>query len=119
MNNFFNFQPCFFTRLFDGNIIAYFNFFYKQICILLKLFIVLKGIFFIKLKLMHIFSCCAHNIFIKQGGKRMPKCTKCDNKIQDGQLFGCTNCGKEFCEDCAQKTLKICPNCYSDLELLG
>ena len=49
----------------------------------------------------------------------MQKCKNCNKKIKDGFLFGCKNCGTNFCEKCADKTLKICPNCYSNLELLG
>ncbi len=49
----------------------------------------------------------------------MQKCKKCDDKIPDGSLFGCRNCGTTFCEKCADKTLRICPNCYYDLEILG
>ena len=49
----------------------------------------------------------------------MNKCQKCNKKIRDGSLFGCKNCNVTFCENCADKNFRICPNCYSDMELLG
>ncbi len=49
----------------------------------------------------------------------MIKCKNCNEQIQDGTLFGCKNCDTKFCEKCADKTLRICPNCYSDLEIMG
>ena len=49
----------------------------------------------------------------------MNDCTNCKSKINDGNLIGCTNCGATFCPDCANKTKRICPNCYHNLEYIG
>lgn len=49
----------------------------------------------------------------------MAICKKCDGEIKQGNVMGCTACETIFCEDCAKKTHRICPNCYSDMEYIG
>lgn len=49
----------------------------------------------------------------------MNDCKNCKGKITQGNLLGCNNCGAEICLTCAEKTMRICPYCYSDLEFKG
>ncbi|MBQ9104156.1 MAG: hypothetical protein IJY57_03615 [Clostridia bacterium] len=49
----------------------------------------------------------------------MSKCRNCNNEITMGNMLECPNCGHIVCTDCAKKTKRICPNCYSDLEYIG
>lgn len=49
----------------------------------------------------------------------MNVCKSCNKEIQSGNIIGCSNCGAEFCGDCANKTMRICPYCYSDMEYIG
>ncbi len=49
----------------------------------------------------------------------MAICKECNKKIDDGYVLGCKFCEGVFCEKCAKKTHRICPNCYSDLEYIG
>ncbi|MBO7345230.1 MAG: hypothetical protein J6U92_04755 [Clostridia bacterium] len=49
----------------------------------------------------------------------MAGCNNCKNSITSGNVLACPNCGKTFCSDCANKTKRICPHCYHDLEYIG
>lgn len=49
----------------------------------------------------------------------MQNCKNCNDIIKIGYLTECKNCGYVSCLDCAEKTKRICPNCYSDLEISG
>ncbi|MBR5191992.1 MAG: hypothetical protein IKW33_01110 [Clostridia bacterium] len=49
----------------------------------------------------------------------MIECKNCKNIVKDGNLLGCKNCGAYICASCGEKTKKICPYCYSDLEFFG
>lgn len=49
----------------------------------------------------------------------MQKCKTCNGNIAMGELMGCDNCGAEVCLECAEKTKRICPYCFSDLEFKG
>ncbi|MDY6367102.1 MAG: hypothetical protein SPL13_01090 [Clostridia bacterium] len=49
----------------------------------------------------------------------MNECKNCRSEIKDGHMTECPNCGATFCTDCAEKTYKICPYCYSNLEYIG
>ena len=49
----------------------------------------------------------------------MAKCKKCNSEIKQGSALGCRGCDTVFCENCAEQTHRICPNCYSDLEYIG
>ena len=49
----------------------------------------------------------------------MEECKKCKSEIKMGNKMGCPNCGAEMCLDCAEKTKRICPNCYHNLEFKG
>lgn len=65
-----------------------------------------------------IFSQRKHIIIIKKGAK-MDNCIKCKNRIKNGEVLSCPNCGKTFCSECAIKTKKICPDCFHSLEYIG
>lgn len=45
------------------------------------------------------------------------KCKICGQNLGENITYYCNNCGKTVCEKCGIETLKICPNCYHDLEL--
>ena len=49
----------------------------------------------------------------------MNECKNCKEKIIDGNMLECPNCGATLCTGCAEKTKRICPYCYSSLEYLG
>lgn len=49
----------------------------------------------------------------------MKVCKSCNNEMKEGHMIGCKNCGAEFCSECADKTMRICPHCYSDMEYIG
>ncbi len=49
----------------------------------------------------------------------MSDCKTCGHGITDGNLLECKNCGATVCTDCAVKSQRICPYCYSDLEYIG
>ena len=49
----------------------------------------------------------------------MSVCKSCNKEIPNGNVIGCNNCGAEFCGDCANRTMRICPYCYSDMEYIG
>ncbi len=49
----------------------------------------------------------------------MEACKNCRKIIKEGFLLGCDNCGATICSECAEKTFKICPYCYSDLDYKG
>lgn len=49
----------------------------------------------------------------------MENCKRCDSEISLGKRMSCPNCGATMCSDCAEKTLRICPYCYHDLECSG
>ena len=46
----------------------------------------------------------------------MNKCVTCKKDFLAKNKLGCPNCGATFCPDCANKTKRICPYCYSNLE---
>jgi hypothetical protein len=56
---------------------------------------------------------------VAENGKSFYSEVNCKGKITQGNLLGCNNCGAEMCLSCADKTLRICPYCYSDLEFKG
>lgn len=45
------------------------------------------------------------------------KCKDCGKNIDNDLVYFCPNCGRETCEKCGLDTLKICPNCYHDLDI--
>ena len=49
----------------------------------------------------------------------MKNCSVCGEKLKDGYIVGCANCGYTTCDKCKGKTKGICPNCYSNLEYIG
>ena len=49
----------------------------------------------------------------------MENCKNCRKEIPIGNKYICPNCKKTFCQKCADNTLRICPNCYYDLEING
>ena len=46
----------------------------------------------------------------------MTECKNCRKIDSEIILFECESCGATICEDCAIKTQKICPYCYSTLD---
>lgn len=48
----------------------------------------------------------------------MLKCKQCSQEIALGVALECKNCGSRYCTECGVNTLKICPICYYDLELV-
>ena len=50
---------------------------------------------------------------------KIKNCKNCNKKISQGTLMGCPECGEEMCLSCAEKTMRICPKCYSNLEFKG
>ena len=49
----------------------------------------------------------------------MDICKNCNEKIGQGNVKGCPNCGATFCDKCAEKNQNICPDCYSTVEYIG
>ncbi len=49
----------------------------------------------------------------------MNVCKGCGNKLDDGGILACPNCGATFCENCAEINKKICPHCYNNVEYIG
>ncbi len=49
----------------------------------------------------------------------MTECKDCGKSISQGELLECPNCGATVCSECAEKSFRICPYCYSDLEFRG
>lgn len=49
----------------------------------------------------------------------MENCKNCRQEISIGNKYICPNCKNTFCHNCANETLRICPNCYHDLEING
>ncbi|MBQ8426647.1 MAG: hypothetical protein IJX16_02670 [Clostridia bacterium] len=49
----------------------------------------------------------------------MTQCKSCLSEISMGNVLGCPNCGATVCSNCAEKSFRICPYCYSDLEYMG
>ena len=49
----------------------------------------------------------------------MHQCKGCKNTVEKGRLMRCNGCGETYCEPCANKTKKICPKCYYDIEIIG
>lgn len=49
----------------------------------------------------------------------MIECKNCKSQIKKGEVMGCPNCKTTVCLECAEKTQRICPNCYSNLEFIG
>ncbi|MCQ2387657.1 MAG: hypothetical protein MJ066_04355 [Clostridia bacterium] len=49
----------------------------------------------------------------------MEKCSNCHGEMKNGYKLSCPNCGALICSSCAEKSFKICPYCYSDLDYFG
>ncbi len=49
----------------------------------------------------------------------MNECKNCRQKISDGNVMECPNCGATYCTECGTQTMRICPYCYSTLEFIG
>ncbi len=49
----------------------------------------------------------------------MIECKNCRGEIKQGELLECPNCGATVCKTCAEKSFRICPYCYSNLEYGG
>lgn len=49
----------------------------------------------------------------------MNECKNCRHEISMGNMLECKNCGATICAACANKTQRICPYCYSNLEYIG
>ena len=65
------------------------------------------------------FDIYLHKLQLNLQGDKDMQCKSCKNTVVTGELLGCPNCGATFCGDCAEKSFRICPYCYSDLEYQG
>jgi hypothetical protein len=49
----------------------------------------------------------------------MPKCSVCGKEVPAEELLVCSECGRAFCEECADdsmRTLGLCSDCEETME---
>jgi predicted amidophosphoribosyltransferase len=50
----------------------------------------------------------------RREGESMPTCSVCGKEVPAGKLLVCSECGKTFCEECADTSMRalgLCSDC--------